>query len=145
MKSSKLLDVLHVVIHMSDSNMTFTSEQLSKAMKTNPVVVRRVMSGLKKSGFVTSDKGHGGGWKLSCDLSMVTLLDIYESVGSPALWAVGPRNVDPECQVERVVNSMTNNVFNEAEKLILQKFGEISIAEMGAWVKHDNPNHKSES
>jgi DNA-binding IscR family transcriptional regulator len=145
MISSKLLDVLHIVIHMGDSDKVFTSDQLSKAMKTNPVVVRRVMAGLKQNRLVTSDKGHGGGWKLSCDLSNVTLLDIYHSVGSPTLRAVGPRNIDPECQVEKVVNNTTSTIFDEAEKIILQRFGEVTIAELGKRVKHRIPDHQPES
>lgn len=37
---------------------------LAKAMLTNPVVVRRVMGGLRDRGYVRSEKGHGGGCPL---------------------------------------------------------------------------------
>ena len=48
-------------------------EVLAKAMHTNPVVLRRVMAGLRDRGFVRSEKGHGGGWTLARDLSEITL------------------------------------------------------------------------
>ena len=72
-KSTKFSDVLHLLLHMAGSKEPVTSESLSKAMQTNPVVVRRIMAGLREQGFVTSEKGHGGGWLLSCDLKKVTL------------------------------------------------------------------------
>ena len=57
-----------------------TSDELAKVMQTHPVVVRRVMAGLRDSGLVRSEKGHGGGWVLSCNLSDITLGDIYRGV-----------------------------------------------------------------
>ena len=49
-----------------------TSEMLARAMGTNPVVIRRLMAGLRERGFVQSEKGHGGGWTIACDLAAVT-------------------------------------------------------------------------
>ena len=64
-----------------------TSEAMAQAMQTNPVVVRRLMAGLRYAGFVSSAKGHGGGWVLSCPLTDITLRDIYEALGAPTLLA----------------------------------------------------------
>lgn len=68
-RDSKLSGVLHVLLHMAEYQKPVTSEVLAKAMGTNPVVVRRVMGGLREQGYVHSEKGHGGGWEISCDLS----------------------------------------------------------------------------
>ena len=70
---------------------------LAKAMDTNPVVIRRIMAGLRDQGYVRSEKGHGGGWTLCCDLSKVTLHDIYTALGSPSLLAMGNRTEAPGC------------------------------------------------
>jgi DNA-binding IscR family transcriptional regulator len=61
-QSSQLSDVLHVLLHLAQAQAPLTSEALAGAMKTNPVVLRRLMAGLRDAGFVTSEKGHGGGW-----------------------------------------------------------------------------------
>jgi DNA-binding IscR family transcriptional regulator len=82
-----------------------TSEDLAKLMATNPVVVRRIMAGLRQQGYVRSEKGHGGGWTLACDLSKVTLRDIYVAIGSPSLLAIGNRTEAPGCLVEQAVNA----------------------------------------
>ncbi|QDV24169.1 Putative HTH-type transcriptional regulator YwnA [Aureliella helgolandensis] len=101
-------------------------------LDTNPVVVRRTMAGLRKQGYVQSEKGHGGGWKLSCDLAKVTLRDIYIAVGSPALLAMGNRTESPECLVEQAVNAALQQTFDEAEKLLLSRLGDVTLAKLSA-------------
>lgn len=121
-KSNKFSDILHVLLHIAKSDQAVTSETLAKTMKTNPVVVRRTMAGLRERGFVTSEKGHGGGWKLSCDLNIVTLYDIYQAIGSPTMLAIGNRTESPKCLIEKVVNTATSDALHEAESLLIAKF-----------------------
>ncbi len=109
-----------------------TSELLAKAMDTNPVVVRRIMAGLREQGYVQSEKGHGGGWTLACDLSKVTLRDIYIALGSPSLLAIGSRNEAPDCLVEQAVNAALNKTFDEAEALLISRLGEVTLAMLSA-------------
>lgn len=105
-----------------------TSETLAKAMDTNPVVIRRIMAGLRDKGYVRSEKGHGGGWTLACDLSKVTLRDIYAALGSPALLAMGNRTESPACLIEQSVNARLGKAFEDAEALLLERFGAVSLA-----------------
>ncbi len=99
-RDSRLSGVLHVLLHLAEHRGPVTSEVLAKAMHTNPVVLRRVMAGLRDQGFVRSEKGHGGGWTLARDLSEITLRDIYAALGSPLLFAIGNRTEAPDCLVE---------------------------------------------
>jgi Rrf2 family protein len=129
-RDSKLSAVLHVLLHMAETDGPVTSESLAVAMHTNPVVVRRVMSGLRQAGFVSSAKGHGGGWVLSCSLSAVTLGDIHNAVGSPALLAMGNRTESPGCVVEQAVNAALDGACQEAEALLLKRFNSITLADL---------------
>ncbi len=101
-------------------------------MQTNPVVIRRVLGGLRKQGLVRSEKGHGGGWCLACDLNTVTLKDIYEALGEPALLAMSNRTEAPGCLVEQAVNATMNGAFQQAERVLLDRFGEITLAQLSA-------------
>lgn len=105
-----------------------TSEMLAKPMGTNPVVIRRVMAGLRDQGYVRSEKGHGGGWTLACDLSRVTLRDVYVALGSPSVLAMGNRTETPGCLVEQAVNAALGQAFEDAEALLLVRFGEVTLA-----------------
>ncbi|KWT72422.1 Rrf2 family transcriptional regulator, group III [Hyphomicrobium sulfonivorans] len=119
--------VLHVLLHMAEHDGPSTSETLARAMETNPVVVRRVMAGLREAGYVRSEKGHGGGWRIACDFSVVTLRDIYDALDRPSLLAIGNRSDEPECLVEQAVNRALGKVFDEAEALLLERFGAVTL------------------
>jgi len=131
-RDSRLSGVLHVLLHMAEHPGPCTSDVLARAMDTNPVVIRRLMSGLRDRGYVQSEKGHGGGWTIACDLNKVTLQDIYEALGKPELLAIGNRTEEPGCLVEQAVNAALGKTFDEAETLLLRRFGEISLATLSA-------------
>lgn len=127
-RDSKLSGVLHVLLHMVGSGKPATSEQLAKAMMTNPVVIRRVLAGLRDEGFVKSEKGHGGGWTIACDPESITLADIYRAVGAPAVLAMGHRTEHPECAVEQVVNEALDEAFREVEATLMAHLANITLA-----------------
>ena len=131
-RDSKLSGILHILLHMAEKEGPMTSEELSKMMATNPVVIRRVMAGLRRQGYVRSEKGHGGGWTLACDLSKVTLRDVYVALGSPSLLAIGNRTDAPGCLVEQAVNEALGQAFQDATALLLVRFGEVTLAMLNA-------------
>jgi DNA-binding IscR family transcriptional regulator len=124
--------VLHILLHMARQGSPVTSEVMAKAMDTNPVVIRRIMAGLRVAGYVRSEKGHGGGWTLACDLTRVTLYDIYTALGCPSLLAIGNRTEAPGCLVEEAVNAALTKSFRDAEALLLSRLGEVTLAALNA-------------
>lgn len=131
-RDSRLSGVLHVLLHMAEQDGPSTSDALARAMDTNPAVIRRILSGLRERGYVRSEKGHGGGWTIACDLERVTLRDIYEALGEPEILAMGNRTEAPGCLVEQAVNAALGEAFDEAESLLLRRFGEVSLASLSA-------------
>ncbi|QDH74584.1 Rrf2 family transcriptional regulator [Brevundimonas sp. M20] len=127
---TRLSRMLHVLIHMDHIGAPVTSEAISKMISTNPVVVRRTMAGLKAAGYVTSDKGHGGGWALARSLDEVTLRDIHDALGSPKLFAIGLADDNPRCLVEKAVNAAMDEAMFEAERRLLDRFGEVTIGSL---------------
>lgn len=113
-----------------------TSDTLARCLDTNPVVVRRTMGYLREAGIVTSERGHEGGWRISVDLSSVTLRQLHEALGEPAMFAIGNRNETSECLVEQSVNAALEDAFAEAETLLLKRFSEITLADLAADFKH---------
>lgn len=129
---TKLSSVLHILHHLAAQTSPITSAKLSQMLSTNAVVIRRIMSGLRQQGYVQSEKGHGGGWTLSCELSQVTLRDIYVALGSPSLLAIGNRTESPDCLVEQAVNAALQQTFDDAEELLLSRFDEITLSSLSA-------------
>lgn len=131
-RDSRLSGALHVLLHMAEQDGPVTSEVLAKAMGTNPVVLRRILAGLRDQGYVRSEKGHGGGWTLARGLSDITLRDVYAALGSPSLLALGHRREAPGCMVEQAVNAALGRAFHDAEALLLSRLGEVTLATLSA-------------
>ncbi|MES2530768.1 MAG: Rrf2 family transcriptional regulator [Pseudomonadota bacterium] len=131
-KDSRLSSVLHVLLHMAHSDRPLTSEELAGYLQTHSVMVRRTLAGLRELGYVQSGKGHGGGWTIACDLSAVTLRDVYDAVGSPTVFAMGNRADDPACLVEQAVNDALADAFRDAESLLIERLGSVTLADLSA-------------
>lgn len=127
---SRLSRMLHVLLHMARSERPMTSDAIAAMLGTNPVVVRRTMAGLREAGYVRSEKGHGGGWAIARPLEGVSLLDIHRAVGGPKLFAIGADRSNPDCAVERVVNDAVGDALREAETLLIDRLGSVSLAEL---------------
>lgn len=127
-RDSKLSGVLHVLLHMAEMNGPATSETLARAMNTNPVVVRRLMAGLRRAGFVASARGHGGGWVLGCPLSAMTLGDVHAALGAPSFLAAGLRDEQSGCLVEQAVNHALGAAYAEAEALLVARLHGVKLS-----------------
>lgn len=142
-RDSRLSSVLHGLLHMADHDGPMTSEQLAKCMGTHPVVVRRTMSGLREAGLVASERGHAGGWRITADLSTVTLRQLHEALGEPAIFAIGNRNQTPACLVEQAVNATLDDAFAQAETLLLDRFAQVTLADLAAEFSRRFAEHRS--
>ncbi|WBV41406.1 Rrf2 family transcriptional regulator [Pseudoroseomonas cervicalis] len=131
-RDSRLSAVLHALLHMAEHQGPMTSEALAACMQTNPAVVRRTMAGLREMGLVASEKGHGGGWRMARPLEAITLRDIHEALGTPRLFAIGHKSENPSCLVEQAVNAALGETLREAEALLVQRFGGITLAALSA-------------
>jgi Rrf2 family protein len=129
-QDSRLSGILHILLHMAGQSAPLSSEVLAKAMNTNPVVVRRVLAGLRDKGYVRSEKGHGGGWTLTRSLAEITLADVYDALGRPTILAMGHRDAEPDCLVEQAVNAALETAFLEAEALLHTQFSKVTLAQL---------------
>lgn len=126
-KDSRLSRMLHVLVHLHQLQQAVTSDQLALMLHTNPVVVRRTMSLLREQGYVSAVKGHGGGWTLAKPLHQITLLDIHRSLSESSLFTIGLTDEHNNCPIEKAVNLAIDDVLQEAEALVLQRFGEVTL------------------
>jgi Rrf2 family protein len=78
--SSRFTVAVHILSLLAiSSNVLCTSEWIAGSVNTNPVVIRRIMGMLKKSGMVSVTSGTGGASLLK-NLNEITLLDVYKAV-----------------------------------------------------------------
>lgn len=126
----RLCRMLHVLIHMGQTEKPCTSQEIAAMLNTNPVVVRRTLAGLRDQGYVVSEKGHGGGWRLTRPLSGITLLDVHRALEPGALFAIGPSRDNPECRVEQAVNASMQDAFSRAEAELIRELEARTLADI---------------
>jgi Rrf2 family protein len=131
-RDSRLSGALHALLHMGEAAAPMTSDQLAICLHTNPVVVRRTMAGLREAGLVTSERGHGGGWRLARALSDITLRDVHAALGEPALTPEAPPVESSGCLVEAAVNRSLETAYAEARALIEARLAQVTLADLAA-------------
>lgn len=79
--SSRFTIAVHIFacIDTFGENHKITSDFLSTSVNVNPVIIRKILSSLKKSGLLDVQRGTGG-TTIAKPLDQITLYDIYQSV-----------------------------------------------------------------
>ncbi|HEU0299104.1 MAG TPA: Rrf2 family transcriptional regulator [Longimicrobium sp.] len=130
-RSNRFSVALHVLVHLAErSGEPATSEQLAACVRTNPVVVRRTLAGLREAGLVASAAGHGGGWTLARDAESVTLADVYAALGERMLFAIDLSGGNPECRVQRAVSGTLDDFLHDAEALLAARLSRLTVADV---------------
>jgi Rrf2 family protein len=107
-----------------------TSEQIATSANTNPVVIRRLLAELRKAGLADSRRGAGAGWTLSRDLAAITLLDVYEAVGSGPVFALHSSTPDPECVVGRSIGPTMAAVYDGIEAALRRELARTTLEDV---------------
>nr|WP_319391189.1 Rrf2 family transcriptional regulator [uncultured Cohaesibacter sp.] len=127
---SRLPRVLHVLLHLDEAEDPVTSDKIGQMLNTNPSLVRRMMAGLRKSGFVASTKGHHGGWYLTRKLDEISLADVYTALGHPNLFSIGPSEDAPTCLLEKSANAATAKALDMARQEFLRELQNVTVADL---------------
>lgn len=127
---SRLPRVLHVLLHLEQIDAPVTSEQLGGMLAMNASLVRRTMAGLRDAGFVSSIKGHGGGWYLAQPLKNISLAQVYDALGSPNLFALGMSADAPECLLEQAANVATVSALQAARETFNAQLAKVTVADI---------------
>ena len=79
--SSRFTIAVHIFacIDTFGNDQKITSDFLSTSINVNPVIIRKILSSLKKSHLLNVQRGTGG-TTIAKPLDQITLFDIYQSV-----------------------------------------------------------------
>ncbi|BFT73709.1 Rrf2 family transcriptional regulator [Paenibacillus sp. P36] len=108
---------LSVAIHIMSlvhTNPKASSDMIAGSVSTNPVVIRRITSMLKKSGLLSSRVGVAG-FALTKSPSEITLYDIYKSVQLESEIFNIHDNPNPNCTVGREIQQTLDVTFESVK------------------------------
>lgn len=108
-----------------------TSEEMARSINTNPVVVRRVLSDLRRAGLVETKRGVGGGVTLARRADSVTLRDAYEAIEEgEELFGRHPSGPNPCCRIGPLVAEFMDEVHGRAETAMKRELEGVTVAAM---------------
>ena len=81
MSDTRYSTALHILVLLSaERDEHHTSTSIAEQLGTNPVVVRRLMADLSRSGLVETRRGAGGGVSLKMDPSEISLGELADAI-----------------------------------------------------------------
>jgi Rrf2 family protein len=114
--SSRFAVAVHVLSVLAlQEDQPATSEYVAESVKTNPVVVRRILGRLRRAGLVRIQAGPRGGARLARPAARLLLADVYRAVEEGHILGLHKNPPNPRCPVGRHIGAVLSRVFGEAE------------------------------
>lgn len=120
-----------IFIHEAKGIAKVTSSLLAESTGSNPVVIRNILSALKKAGLITVPRGTGGA-QLCVDPSQITLYQIYaalEPEGITSIIGIHPCDGRP-CPVAKNIRKVLESPYHKIENAVKETMEEITLQSM---------------
>lgn len=105
------------------------SEYIAGSVKTNPSLIRRLLSQLTRAGLTTSRMGTGGGALLARPADRITLRDVYRAVDDGGIFGLHREQPNPVCPVGRNIQALLEKRFDAATRALEQELERTTIAD----------------
>jgi len=120
-----------IFIHETSEKVRVTSPLLAQSTGCNPVVIRNVISALKKAGLITVARGTGGA-KLCKEPLKITLYQIYSALEPDGLSSmIGIHSCQERpCPIARNIRKVLELPYRKIEDSIRQTMETITLESM---------------
>lgn len=120
-----------IFIHEAKGIAKVTSNLLAESTGSNPVVIRNILSALKKAGLITVPRGTGGA-ELCADPAQITLYQIYSALepdGVTSIIGIHPCDGRP-CPVAQNIRKVLEPPYHKIEDAVKEAMEEITLQSM---------------
>lgn len=120
-----------IFIHEAKGIAKVTSNLLAESTGSNPVVIRNILSALKKAGMITVPRGTGGA-ELCADPSQITLYQIYSALEPDGVTSIiGIHACDGRpCPVAQNIRKVLERPYHKIENAVKNAMEEITLQSM---------------
>jgi Rrf2 family protein len=129
--NSRFAVAVHVMTGLAHNRGKWiSSPALAGSVRTNPVVIRRLLIKLRRSGLIRAHTGKAGGVQLARRPESITLLDIFRAVegGSPFVLPDKPEN--KACEVSCAMKSLLSAVLAETDRAISKSLERVRLSDL---------------
>lgn len=120
-----------IFIHEARGIAKVTSSLLAESTGSNPVVIRNILSALKKAGLITIPRGTGGA-ELCTAPSQITLYQIYTALepdGVTSLIGIHPCQGRP-CPIAQNIRKVLRAPYTKIEEAVKETMEQITLQSM---------------
>ena len=128
--------ILALTAMLQKKGIPVTSELLARSVGTNPVVVRQMMTRLKRAGLIETRNGLPG-CRIVKPEGEISLLDIYQAVQKEtdiALFAVHP-GPNPDCYVGANIAGALSGPLMKAQEAMEQSLASCTLEEITGYIR----------
>ncbi len=134
--NSRMTIAIHILSYMAlreqRGREPATSENIAESVKTNPVVIRRLLGLLQKAGLVKSRRGANAGWTFAKGPDAITLLDLYDAVETAPLFGMHASPPSRTCPVGRGIQPALTKVYGSLEKQLRERLAKTHLIQVVA-------------
>lgn len=131
--SSRFTIAVHIFacIDTFEKDQKITSDFLSASINVNPVIIRKILSSLKKSGLINVLRGTGG-TTIAKPLDQITLLDIFQSVEclEDGKLFHFHENPNANCPVGKNIHSILDDKLLRVQKTMENELASITLEDV---------------
>lgn len=131
--SSRFTIAVHIFacIDTFEKDQKITSDFLSASINVNPVIIRKILSSLKKSDLINVLRGTGG-TTIAKPLDQITLLDIFQSVEclEDGKLFHFHENPNANCPVGKNIHSILDDKLLRVQKAMENELASITLEDV---------------
>lgn len=131
MSSSRFAIAVHTLALMASyEDKPLKSETIACFVRTNPVVIRRLLSELGKAELVESQPGANGGSRLRRKAEEISLWNIYQAVETNTAFDVHHPLAEGRCTVSSNIQCVLIGIQNRLDKAVCQTLRGLTLADV---------------
>jgi Rrf2 family protein len=122
------VQILCVMAYKREGNMN--SEIIANSLRTNPVVVRRLLKGMEHAGLVEIRPGKDGGVQFRREPDEITLDQIYRAVEDETDVFALRQGGNPNCPVNARMKSLLGPIFAAANNAVVATLEQTTLGSL---------------
>ena len=137
--TSEFSIAIHTLVFLNHKKDCQTSEKIAQNVCTNPVRIRKILTKLKKAGFVATKEGIDGGCHFIAEPDAVTLEMVAHALGeTPVHVSKRTGSIDMDCQIAPGMGDVMDDIYAQLNQACFERLSEMTITDIDALIFPNN-------
>lgn len=126
--NSQFANAVHIltVLAKAGEGNSVKSDYIAASVKTNPVVIRRILGDLREAKLVVSQTGANGGTRLAKCPNLINLADVHRAVSCGKTFALR-RETNDDCSIGKNIQCVLEKLQAEISDVVEAKLAQFTL------------------